>query len=151
MACTGAPKTVDVETDSRITYIQELEKSVKAFNSNMTLTMNNYRQLLTTFDSVAQLYGNATAYFSPEVREPINAFRDGMRDMKDKGPFNALNHDLHTSTLAVLDPVKNELKKVEKAIEVLKDKQKKYDAIRYKLEKTEKKYAKSTKPISENK
>uniref|UniRef100_A0A0A9W5F2 Protein translocase subunit SecA n=1 Tax=Lygus hesperus TaxID=30085 RepID=A0A0A9W5F2_LYGHE len=117
----------------------------------MTMTMNSYRQLLSSFDSVAQLYGNVTAHFTPKVRDPINSFRDGMRDLKDKGPFNELNKELHSTTLAVLTPIKSELKKVQASVDNYKEKRKNYDNVRYKLEQLEKKYAKNTKPVSEDK
>lgn len=146
--CTKAPETVDYETNNQIKFMQDLEQSLKKFSGALSTTMNSYRELLQAFDQVAQIFSNLAAGCSAAVRQPVIAFRDGMRDMKDKGPYLAFNSDINTGTVKAIDPIRDELKKVQKSLEDLKSKQRDYDSVRYRLEQTEKKYSDKDKPLS---
>lgn len=148
--CTKAPATVDYETDNRGRYLDELEICLKRFNGALTNTMNSYRDLMTAFDKMGQVFGNLAGDLKPEVKDPIVAMRDGMRDLKDKGAFVTFNSDIHEGTINVLDPLRVDLKKAQKSLEDLKVKQKDYDALRNKIEKKEKEYAKKDKPLKES-
>lgn len=148
--CTKTPSTVDYETDNRGHYLEELESCLKRFNGALTMTMNSYRDLLSAFDKMAQVFGNLAGDLKPEVKDPIIAMRDGMRDLKDKGPFVTFNSDVHEGTISVLDPLRVDLKKAQKSLTELKSKQKDYDSIRAKVENKEKEYAKKDKPLKDS-
>lgn len=145
--CTKAPATVDCETGKLHTFVDELDGSFKRFNSALTLTMTSFRDLLTAFDQIAQAYGNIGSYCSPAVKDSVFAFRDGMRDSKDKGPFVAFNAEVHAGSISIFDSVKAELKKAQKSCQELKSKQKDYDSRRNEIEKKERTYAKKDKPL----
>lgn len=146
--CSSIPATVDYETSTRASYVSDLEKSLKKFDGALTATMNSYRSLLTAFDQVAQVYGNIAGTCSDAVRKPIIEFRDGMRDLKDKGPFVTFNAEIHKGTIKSIEPLRADLKKVQKSLDDLKARQKEYDSVRYSLEKKEKDYAKKDKPLA---
>lgn len=148
--CASAPATVDTDTNSRGLFLNDLDKCMKNFNEALTSTMNSYRGLLTAFDQVAQVYGNIAQQCSDEARKPVGEFREGMRNLKDKGGFETFNSEIHSGTIAVMDPVKRDLKKALKSYKSLHSKQKEYDSVRFKLEKTEKSYAKKDKPLAES-
>ncbi|AYU80062.1 Flabarin [Leishmania donovani] len=145
--CASIPATVDTDTNTRALYLDDLDKCMKNFNSALASTMNAYQNLLTAFDQVAQVYGNVAQECGDEVRKPVGEFRDGMRDLKDKGGFETFNHEIHVGTIAVMEPVKLDLKKALKSLKFLRLKQKEYDTVRYELEQTEKSYAKKNKPL----
>ncbi|KAK7201328.1 BAR domain containing protein [Novymonas esmeraldas] len=146
--CASVPATVDTDTNTRALYLTDLEKCMKNFNESLASTMNSYRTLLSAFDQVAQVYGNIAQECGGEVRKPVDEFRDGMRDLKDKGGFETFNREIHSGTINVMEPVKVDLKKALKSYKNLKAKQKEYDTVRYNLEQTEKSYAKKDKPLA---
>ncbi|KAG5499322.1 hypothetical protein JIQ42_04139 [Leishmania sp. Namibia] len=146
--CASIPETVDTDTNTRHLYLEDLDKCMKSFNDALTSTMNAYRNLLTSFDQVAQVYGNVAQECGDEVRKPVGEFRDGMRDLKDKGGFEVFNREIFAGTISVMEPVRVDLKKALKSFKNLKSKQKEYDSVRYDLEQTEKSYAKKNKSLS---
>ncbi|CBZ28273.1 conserved hypothetical protein [Leishmania mexicana MHOM/GT/2001/U1103] len=146
--CASIPATVDTDTNTRALYLDDLDKCMKNFNSSLASTMNAYQNLLTAFDQVAQVYGNVAQECGDEVRKSVGEFRDGIRDLKDKGGFETFNHEIHVGTIAVMEPVKLDLKKALKSLKCLRLKQKEYDTVRYELEQTEKSYAKQSKPLA---
>ncbi|KAI5684717.1 hypothetical protein MNV84_05029 [Leishmania braziliensis] len=149
--CASVPATVDTDMNTRALYLEDLDKCMKNFSDSLTTTMNSYRNLLTAFDQVGQVYGNVAQECGNEVRKLVDEFRDGMRDLKDKGGFETFNREIHSGTISVMEPVKVSLKKAVKSLKSLKVKQKEYDTVRYELEKTETSYAKKSKPLSESK
>lgn len=146
--CTNAPSTVDHETTSRSHYLDELDTCLKSFDGALATTMNSYRALLSAFDKMAQVYGNLAGSLSPPVRDPIVAMRNGMRDMKDSGPFVSFNADMHDGTIKVFAPVRSDLKSAQKSLTELKSRQREYDGLRNTIEKKEKEYAKKDKPLT---
>ncbi|KAG5501523.1 hypothetical protein JKF63_03352 [Porcisia hertigi] len=146
--CVSIPATVDTDTNTRGLYLSDLEVCMKNFSEAITSTMNSYRSLLTAFDQVAQVYGNISQHCGNEARKQITEFRDGMRDLKDKGGFDTFNNEIHRGTIAVMGSVNADLKKADKSYSVLKSKRKEYDAIRFKLDMIEKSYAKKNKPLT---
>lgn len=149
--CASVPATVDTDLNQHSAYLSDLDKCMKTFNDALTATMNAYRNLLSAFDQVGQVYGNVAQTCSNEVNGPVKEFRDGMRDLKDKGGFETFNREIHDGAMATLDPIKQDPKKAMKTLKEVKACQKEYDAVRYDLDKTEKSYSKKEKPLGESK
>ncbi|GET89824.1 hypothetical protein, conserved [Leishmania tarentolae] len=148
--CASIPETVDTDTSARALYLDDLDKCMKNFSSSLTSTMNSYRNLLSAFDQVAQVYGNVSQECGEEARKTVGEFRDGMRDLKDRGGFDTFNQEIHVGTIRVMEPVNTNLKKALKSLKNLRAKQKEYDTVRYELEQTEKSYAKKNKPLKDS-
>lgn len=149
--CASVPATVDTDLNQHSAYLTDLDKCMKTFNDALTATMNAYRNLLTAFDQVGQVYGNVAQTCSNEVNGPVKEFRDGMRELKDKGGFETFNREIHDGAMAAMDPIKQDLKKAMKTLKEVKAKQKEYDTVRYDLDKTEKSYSKKEKPLTDSK
>lgn len=148
--CTKPPATVDLETDQRTTYVEELKKSFKSFNLALTATVDAYRQLLVSFNSVAESYSSLALNCDDSARMPVANFHKSIQELRATGPFVAFDSELHSGTIAVMDPLREELKRVEKTMSGVASKKKDYDAVRYKLEQKEKEYAKKNKPLTES-
>ncbi|KPA81034.1 putative mitochondrial hypothetical protein [Leptomonas pyrrhocoris] len=149
--CGSAPETVDTDLNLHGAYLTDLDKCMKKFNEALTSTMNAYRNLLTAFDQVGQVYGNVAQTCSKEVSGPVREFRDGMRDLKDKGGFETFNSEIHGGTTAAMEPIKQGLKHAMKSYKDVKARQKEYDTVRYSLDQKEKSYSKKDKPLTESK
>jgi hypothetical protein len=149
--CASVPATVDTDLNQHGAYLTDLDKCMKRFNEALTATMNAYRNLLSAFDQVGQVYGNVAQTCSNEVNGPVKEFRDGMRELKDTGGFETFNREIHDGTMAALDPLKQNLKSAMKSFKEVRACQKDYDTVRYNLDKVEKSYAKKEKPLSESK
>lgn len=149
--CASVPATVDTDLNLHGAYLTDLDKCMKKFNEALAATMNAYRNLLTAFDQVGQVYGNVAQTCSTEVNGPVKEFRDGMRELKDRGGFETFNQEIHDGTMAALDPIRQDLKAAMKSYKDVKARQKEYDTVRYDLDKTEKSYSKKEKPLSESK
>lgn len=149
--CGSVPATVDTELNLHGAYLTDLDKCMKTFNDALTATLNAYRNLLSVFDQVGQVYGNIAQTCSDEVNNSVKEFRDGMRELKDKGGFETFNREIHEGAIDTMNPIKVALRSAMKAYKEVRARQKDYDTVRYNLEKTEKSYAKKDKPLSENK
>ncbi|KPI89862.1 hypothetical protein ABL78_1031 [Leptomonas seymouri] len=149
--CASIPVTSDTDLSLQGTYLTDLDNCMKSFNDSITATLNAYRNLLTAFDHVGQVFGNVAHTCSKEVDNEVKGFRNGMRDMKDTGGFETFNNEIHEGSAAVLDPVRQGLKSAKKSYKEVKARQKEYDTVRYELDKTEKSYSKKQKSLTESK
>ncbi|CAD2215429.1 hypothetical protein AGDE_05048 [Angomonas deanei] len=146
--CKSSDTTVDFETEKSAAYMNQVNNAYKAFTNNITKTQKAFQELLTALDHSGQTYANMAQSSADPNKDPILEFRDGMREIKESGPFLTFNSELHEGTISVFDGPKADLDALKKASKALSDKKKKYDSLRAKCENMEKSYAKKNKPLS---
>lgn len=142
--------TIDYETNARSQYLADLDGTLKKFDHALVSTMNSYRDLLVAYDQVGQFLGSVAGTSGENVKQPIFHTRDCLREMKDKGPYVALNTSFHKGVNPAIANIKTELKKVNASLDELKKSQKEYDSIRAKVEKREAEAAKKGTALTTN-
>nr|ANQ44606.1 flabarin [Paratrypanosoma confusum] len=150
--CDSPPQTVDHTVAEQRQYIDDVKAAFKGFDMAMTNTMNAYRDLLSALEKVGTVFASmAENVKSVEVRHPVQEFAEGMRKLKESTAFLNFNEDMHNGVSNTLIPLREEIKTLDKQCKDVEKTKEAYDQHRYNVEKKEKKYTKSNRPLSESK